>query len=128
MERSVKAETCLLSDDWSAMRMDPAWTRTSTRVVTAASQLSSLEKMQALDTFKHTYGNDVASVADGLAMADGNQLNVASFTHGSGAQVIVFEHGAGDTSVGVIFYKGELRRAGTIDDLYIGNCTLFAPP
>ena len=55
-----------------------------------------------------------------------NPINVVSFTHTSGAQVTVFEHGAGDTSVGVIFFKGELRQAGTIDDLAIGNCTLFA--
>ncbi len=123
---TVQAETCILSEDWSAMRMDPAWTRTSTRVVTAESQLGTLEKQQALATFKHTYGNDIATVADGLAMADGNELDVAAFTHAaSGSQVTVFEHGAGDTSVGVIFYKGELRQAATIDDLYIGNCTLF---
>jgi hypothetical protein len=123
---TVAAETCLLSDDWSAMRVDPAFTRTSTRVVTAVSQLNTLEKSQALATFKHSYGADITTVADGLAMADGNQLNVVSFTHTSGAQVTVFEHGAGDTSVGVIFYKSELRQAGTIDDLAIGNCTLFA--
>ncbi|HEY5951596.1 MAG TPA: DVUA0089 family protein [Kofleriaceae bacterium] len=122
---TVKAETCLLSDDWSAMRMDPAFTRTSTRVITAASQLTALEQTQALDTFKRSYP-DVTSVSEGLALADGNQLEIVSFTHTSGAHVTVFEHGAGDTSVGVIFYAGELRHAATIDDLAIGNCTLFA--
>ena len=122
---TVQNETCLLSEDWSAMRSDPAFTRTSTRVITAASQLSSTESAQALATFKRSY--DVTSVADGLALADGNQLNIVAFTHAaSGTRVEVFEHGAGDTSVGVIFYAGEVRRAGTIDDLFIGNCTLFA--
>jgi hypothetical protein len=125
---TTKAETCLLSDDWAAMRMDGAWTRTSSRVITAASQLSALEQQQALATFEHTYGGDIATVADGLAMADGNQLNLVAFTHAAtNARVTVFEHGAGDTSVGVIFYAGQLRRAATIDDLAIGNCTLFAP-
>jgi len=125
---AVKRETCLLSEDWSELRSDPAFTRTSTRVITAASQLTGIESQQALDTFVHSYGADVTSVADGLALADGNQLNVVAFTHvATGTQVTVFEHGAGDTSVGVIYYTGELRRAGTIDDLYIGNCTLFAP-
>jgi hypothetical protein len=125
---TVQREVCLLSEDWYEMRMDPAFTRTSTRVITAASQLSAVESAQALDTFKHTYGDDVSSVTEGLSNADGNELNIVAFTHAAtGTQVTVFEHGAGDTSVGVIFYAGEVRRAGTIDDLYIGNCTLFAP-
>jgi hypothetical protein len=69
----------------------------------------------------------VQTVADGLAWADNHELNVVKLTHNAtGTQLVVFEHGAGDTSVGVIFYAGELRRAGTIDDLAIGNCTLFA--
>jgi hypothetical protein len=124
---TVQTETCLLSDDWSALRMDSAFTRTSTRVITTASQLGTLEKAQALDTFKRSY-DDVTSVSDGLSRVDGNQLNIVGFTHNAtGAQVTVFEYGAGDTSVGVIFYAGELRRAATIDDLAIGNCTLFAP-
>ena len=124
---TVKREVCLLSEDWSAMRMDSAFTRTSTRLITAANQLTGIESQQALDTFVHSYGGDIATVADGLAMADGNLLNLVDFRHVStGAHVTVFEHGAGDTSVGVIYYTGELRRAATIDDLYIGNCTFFA--
>ncbi len=124
---TTKAETCLLSDDWYEMRNDPAFTRTASRVVTSASQLSALESQQALDTFRRSYYPDAVSLADGFAMIDGGQLNIASYTHvATGTKLTVFEHGAGDTSVGVIFYAGELRHAGTIDDLFIGNCTLFA--
>ena len=125
---TVSAETCLLSDDWSAMRMDSAFTRTSTRMITAANQLSATETAQALDTFAHSYYPDHPSVAEGLSFADGNVLNIVKFRHNAtGTLVDVFEHGAGDTSVGVIFYAGQARRAATIDDLAIGNCTLFAP-
>ena len=123
---NVEAETCLLPEDWAAMRNDAAFTKTSTRVITSASQLNAIEKQQALDTFKRSY-DDVTSVADGLTRVDGNQLNVVAFTHdATGAQLEVFEYGAGDTSVGVIYYAGQLVMAGTIDDLAIGNCTLFA--
>jgi hypothetical protein len=125
---TVKQETCLLSDDWSAMRMDPAFTRISTRMITAPNQLSSAETAQALDTFAHSYFPDQPSVAEGLSFADGNVLDIVKFRHdATGTLVDVFEHGAGDTSVGVIYYAGQVRRAGTIDDLAIGNCTLFAP-
>jgi hypothetical protein len=124
---TVKAETCLLSDDWSAMRMDAAFTRTSSRVITAPSQLSTTETAQALATFARSYRPDEPTVAEGLAMADGNALNIVKFRHDATSTLVdVFEHGAGDTSVGVIFYAGQLRQAATIDDLAIGNCTLFA--
>jgi hypothetical protein len=124
---TVHNETCLLSDDWSALKTDPAFTKTSSRVITNASQLTGIEAQQALATFQRTYDGQVQTVADGLAWADNQELNVVTFTHNAtGTQVVVFEHGAGDTSVGVIFFAGELRRAGTIDDLAIGNCTLFA--
>jgi hypothetical protein len=67
-------------------------------------------------------------MASRLPMEASSTLNIVAFTHvATGAHVTVFEHGAGDTSVGVIFYAGELRHAATIDDLAIGNCTLFAP-
>jgi len=124
---TVHNETCLLPDDWSALKADPAFTQTSTRAITSASQLSGVEAQQALDTFKRTYDNQVSTIAEGLAMADDNQLNVVSFTHAAtGTRVQVFQHYAGDTAVGVIYFAEQLRRAGTIDDLAIGNCTMFA--
>ncbi len=34
-----------------------------------------------MEVFRHSYGNDVTSVADGLGRVDPNKLNVVAFTH-----------------------------------------------
>jgi hypothetical protein len=123
---TVKKETCLLSDDWLAMRSDPAFTQTGTRVVTSASQLSSLAQEQALGAFRMSY-DDVTSAADGLSRVDGGTLNVVTFTHAAtSTRLEVFEYGAGDTSVGAIYYAGQTNLAGAINDLSIERCSFFA--
>jgi hypothetical protein len=108
------------------LRNDPAFTQTASRVVTQASQLNALETQQALEVFRHSY-DDVTSVADGLSRVDGGQLNIVAFTHAAtGTKLTVFEYGAGDTSVGGVFFAGTLNLAGRINDLAIEACTFFA--
>ena len=123
---TVERETCLLSDDWLAMRSDPAFARTSTKLVTMASQLTTLEGQQALGAFRDSY-DDVTTVADGLSRIDGGELGVHTYRHGAtGRDLTVVEYGAGDTSVGAIYYAGTTDRAGSINDLSIEACTFFA--
>ena len=40
-------------------------------------------------------------------------------------RIEVFEYGAGDTSVGRIYFKGTTNPAGKINDLFIEACTWF---
>lgn len=121
----VKRERCMLPDDWSAMRADPTYVRTSTRLVTQASQLTGIEVQQALGAFRQSY-EQVTTVAEGLGMVDSNELNVVTFRHApTGTLLDVFEYGAGDTSVGAIYQHGTATFAGVINDLAIENCTLF---
>jgi hypothetical protein len=108
------------------MRNDPAFMRLDTKTVTAASQLNALESQQALGAFRDSY-DDVTTVADGLSRIDGGQLGVHTYRHTSGQNVTVVEYGAGDTSVGAIYYTGTTNRAGSINDLAIEACTFFAP-
>ena len=124
---TVTRETCLLPENYELLRNSPEFTRTSFRVVTAASELDAIESAQALIVFRHSY-DDVTTVADGLSRVDRNELNVARYTHdASGTQLDLMEYGAGDTSVGGIFYRGTTDLAGAINDLSIEGCTLFAP-
>lgn len=126
-ECSVERETCLLSDDWAQMRNDPAFTKTAERTVTAATQLSALEKAQALGAFRMSY-DDVTDAADGLSRVDGGELFVYRFTHAAtGTPLEVFAYYAGDTSVGAIYYAGQTQLAGAINDLSIERCTFFQP-
>jgi hypothetical protein len=122
---TVQAETCLLPEDWGAMRNDPAFLRTASRIVKKASELDALGTQQALEVFRHSF-DDVTTVADGLTRIDRGELNVVSFTHGAtGTRLTVFEYGAGDTSVGGVFFDGTTQLAGRINDLFIEGCTFF---
>ncbi|MBA3453713.1 MAG: hypothetical protein H0T42_11530 [Deltaproteobacteria bacterium] len=122
---AVKRETCLLSDDWQQLKTDPAFTTESMRVVTAANQLTGIAATQAIGAFQQSY-EDVTTVAAGLANVDDNKLNVRAMRHlATGTRLDVYEYGAGDTSVGMIYLAGTLTRAGVINDLAIESCTLF---
>ncbi|MGE3547602.1 MAG: hypothetical protein AB7L28_26995, partial [Kofleriaceae bacterium] len=126
LDCNVSRETCLLPQDWSALRSSPELTLTGARVITQASELTGIEADQAIATFRQSY-DDVSSVADGLDRVDENKLNIQTFRHiATGSEIVVFEYGAGDTSVGVIFYPNSLAQAAIIDDLFITGCTLFA--
>lgn len=118
---------CLFPDDWNGLKNSTAFTRTAFRVVTAASQLTGVASQQALATFKTVYGpTDITSVAQGLSMADGNEVNYATYKHiATNTSIDVFEFGAGDTSVGELFFAGTTTRAGVISDLAIESCSFF---
>jgi hypothetical protein len=123
---TVERETCLLPEDWNALKSDPAFVRSATRTVTAANQLTTLEAQQALGAFQDSY-DDVTTVADGLSRIDDGELGVHTFRHASGRELNVVEYHAGDTSVGAIYYAESTDRAGSINDLFIEACTFFAP-
>lgn len=124
---TVRRETCLLPEDWSALRNDPTFTHGTSRAITAASQLSATERAQAEATLKRSYGAST-TIDQGIGMADDHRINVQAFHHlATGRDLTVIELGAGDTSVGNIFYGTTTEQAAIIDDLFITGCTLFAP-
>jgi hypothetical protein len=123
----VHAETCILPEDWLVLRNDTTnFTKESTVVITSASQLTTtVSKDQAMQAFGMSY-DDVVDVADGLSRVDDNRLNVVTMRHkATGIRIEVFEYGAGDTSVGRIYFKGTTNPAGKINDLFISACTWF---
>ena len=124
---TVRREICELPADYQMMKTSSAFTHGTVRVVSAASQLSSTERAQADVTLKRIYGA-ATTVEQGIALADGHQINVQTYRHtASGSELTVIELGAGDTSVGTIFYGTTTQQAGVIEDLFITGCTLFAP-
>lgn len=122
---TVQRESCLLPADYAAMKADASFTKTATKIVSAANQLTASESAQATLAMPIVYGGPT-SLADGIAQADGGAINVVTYRHAAGASVTVLEWGAGDTSVGVMFHGTSTDIAGIIDDLSIDGCTLFA--
>jgi hypothetical protein len=123
---TARAETCLLPEDWSALRASPDYMRTATKVVVAGTTLTTLETQQALGAFHESFP-EVTTVAQGLTMVDDNELGIHTYRHTSGKEITVAEYHAGDTSVGAIYYAGTTNLAGAINDLFIEACTFFAP-
>ncbi len=118
---------CLFPDDWNGLKYTTAFTRTATRTITQASQLTGVAAQQALAAFETVYDQSFSSVADGLAMADGNEINLHTYKHiATNRSIDVIEFGAGDTSVGELFYAGTTMHAASINDLSIDSCTFFA--
>lgn len=124
-ECTPKPQTCLLPETWYEMRQDPAYPQVSRTIVTNPADLTGVTAQQALKTFQQSY-DDVTTVAEGLERVDQNEVNVYVFKHAaSGALFDVIEYGAGDTSVGSIFFKGTADRAGQMEDQDILSCRFF---
>ncbi|MFN0253327.1 MAG: proprotein convertase P-domain-containing protein [Kofleriaceae bacterium] len=123
----VATETCLLAATYPELRADPAYSVSNDRYITASAQLEPLEVHQTLATFRAIYG-DVDDFAAGLAMIDAGSLRFTSLIHNAtNTELSAVEFGAGDTSVGLIFYGWSLQIAGRISDSSIEDCNWFAP-
>ena len=123
---TAKRERCLLPEDWNALKAGGGFTRTRLQTITSPDQLAGAAAEQALVTVRQVYGDATLTLAQGLARADGHQLNVGSFRHAAtGRAVDAIELGAGDTSVGAVFFGGTTQRAAVISDLMIDSCAMF---
>ncbi len=123
---SARAQVCALGADWSATRASAAFSRTSARVITAASQLAGANATDALAAIRVAYP-EATSLANGLTRVDGKQLNLVELKHtATGTSLRAFEYGAGDNSYGALFKAGTTTRVATIVDLTYYDCS-FAP-
>jgi hypothetical protein len=127
LDCTVVAETCLLPEDYSALRADPAtFVLWEDRAITSATQLEGVEVDQVLGALRRVYG-EVATVDAGIAMADESVVHLRAYQHApTSTDLTLVEWGAGDTSVGTIYYYRSVQVAGVISDLFIGGCSLFA--
>jgi hypothetical protein len=123
---TARAQVCALGADWYTTRTSAAFTRTGSRVITAASQLSGTDAADALAAIRVAYAEST-SLANGLTRVDGRKLNVVDLVHtATGTKVRAFEYGAGDSSYGAIYQAGTTTRLASIVDLTYYDCT-FAP-
>jgi hypothetical protein len=121
----VKAETCVLPEDWNALKMSTAFATESSRAITSADQLTGVAVDQAMQSLGQSY-DDLVDLADGLSRVDDKVLNVVALKHkATGVRLEVFQYAAGDTVVGRVYYRATTNPAGNINDLSIEACTFF---
>jgi hypothetical protein len=122
----VLADTCLLGEGYHELLADPAFALGSSRVITAASQLSGVEAEAALAAVQRIHP-EVTDLAAAIVAADDDRLNLTTLVHvATGSEFLAVEFGAGDTSVGAVFFAGSTRVAALIEDGGFDACRFFA--
>jgi hypothetical protein len=123
---TVLADTCLLGEGYHELLADPAFAAVSSRRVTAANQLSGIEAAEALAAVQRIHP-EVADLAQAIAAADDATLNLTGLVHtATHTEFLAIELGAGDTSVGAVYFAGTLRAAALIEDGGFDACGFFA--
>jgi hypothetical protein len=123
---TVLAETCQLGEAYHELLADPAFVVSSSSVITAASQLSGVEAEAALVAVQRIHP-EVTDLAGAIVAADDDQLNLTRLVHtATHTEFLAVEFGAGDTSVGTVFFAGGTRAAALIEDGGFDACGFFA--
>ena len=126
---ATPTEVCELPSTFTEFNNNPRYAQNGERYITAASQLEGTEAAQALAALRLVYedsNNPIANVAAGLALVDEGSLRVVNLFHlATNTDLTAIEFGAGDTSVGSVFFGNSLVVAGEISDSQIEDCNFF---
>jgi len=126
---TAPTEICELPAAFTDFRNNPLYAQNGERYINAATELEGTEAAQALAALRFVYDDNTSQIADlaaGLALVDQGSLRVVYLMHlGTNTDLTAIEFGAGDTSVGLLFYGNSLVRAGEISDSQLENCNFF---
>ena len=126
---TTPSEVCELPATFVDFDNNPRYAQNGERYITAASQLAGTEAVQALAALRFVYdgsNNRIADLAAGFAMVDQGSLRVVKLYHlATNTDLTAVEFGAGDTSVGLVFFGDSIVVAGQISDSQIENCNFF---
>jgi hypothetical protein len=125
---SVQPGRCLFGPTFRDLAESGAFELRRTLVIRKANlaMLSSAETAQLHETLRQTYGNEL-DLPSALASADRGEVNQFTFrVVATGATIVAYEHGAGDTSVGALFDGESTTAVAVISDGAIEQCRLFA--
>ena len=92
-------------------------------------ELSDHERAQLLAALRVSYGEvDAPTLEHAIELADGGQVNQLLFQElATGRELVVYEHGAGDTSVGAVFERDDPTLRAEISDGAFEECQLTGP-
>jgi hypothetical protein len=120
---------CLLPTTYANLRADRTF-RTEEHALLesgALSRLTPAQRTQLLATLRINYLEaDAPTLEDALGLADGGTVQMLRVRHVEhGLPLVVYEHGAGDTSVGAVFVGDEPGIRAVISDGSFERCSLF---
>ncbi len=124
---ATTTETCHFGASYPDVRADTAFFTLPDRYITGTTQLEPDEIAQAIAAIRESHA-DVTDLATGLERIDEGSLRFTTIVHNpTNTELVAVEYGAGDTSVGLIFYGRSLFVAARINDSFIESCAFFAP-
>jgi hypothetical protein len=124
---SAPAATCLLGSTYRELRDHPAFDTLRSERLTSAASLDPIEREQLVVAMHEATHDDVTAAEQAFERADGGQIFLTELQHpGTGVQLLAFEFGLGDTSVGAVFYHHTLDLAASIQDGELTECS-FVP-
>lgn len=116
------AHTCALGQNFGDLMAGTAWTKASTKTVTAASQLSGVAAQDALSAIQVAY-SDAMTLAKGLTEIDAGGLRVITWKKGT-QTVVSYDYGAGDNTYGALYVDGTTTLAAAINDGDFYGCSI----
>jgi hypothetical protein len=128
LDCTAQLAQCILPTSLPLLRESTKFATGSSAVLTRSSipELSSSEQTQLLATLRLNYSETVApTLESAIDFADGGQVNQIFFHElETGRELIVYEHGAGDTSVGAVFEGDDPTVQAEISDGTFEACQL----
>lgn len=117
------ARTCAVGQNFGdLMSGSTAWTKSSTKTVTSASQLTGVAAQDALAAIQVAY-TDADTLAKGLTEIDAGGLRVITWKQGA-QTVVSYDYGAGDNTYGALFADGSTTLGAAINDGDFYGCSL----
>jgi hypothetical protein len=122
LDCETPAGVCLLPESYNALIADPAFEAGTTIRVDDPADVSGLAAEQVIASVASVYA-DVTTVLGAIEAADELSIRFTPITHlATGADLVIVEFGAGDTSVGLVFHGGGTEWAAVISDGSIEGC------
>jgi hypothetical protein len=99
------------------------------RVLTSPAGLTALEEQQVIRAVQSSAHEDVTTIDEAFERMDQNEINQIEIWDRTNARpFVVYEFGAGDTSVGAYFAHGTTERVAVISDGEIEDCAVSRGP
>jgi hypothetical protein len=123
------AVDCVFGEEYRDLSTSHDIVTGARRVLTLASDSSEIESQQVIAAVVSSAADNVSTVAEAFEAADGGEINQTElWDRTSALPYVVYEFGAGDTSVGAYFAHGTTERVAVISDGFLERCSAAAGP
>lgn len=123
------AVDCVFGDTFRDLRTSADIVSGRRRVLTSPDGLSAIEREQVIGAVQSSAHTDVTTVEEAFERADQGEINQYELWDRTSARAyVVYEFGAGDTSVGAYFVHGTAERVAVIGDGDLEACSAGRGP